>query len=392
MSRSHRSTLVRGASVLLLGVAVAGSAGCATAPGGTPAGDAAVAWDAVCAWEGDAAIEKIRAGRPDPADPALQLIAVDQAGTVVHVGFAGGTPRSEVVYRHGVELTGIAVGDVDPGVPGEEVYVGGYAEGQGREGTGGAVVQIVLGPGGPRTRRVWQGDAYVHAMERVAPARTGEPVRLLVTTYAGEIRLLTPQPGDAPWEDRVVFRDTPSGDPEALKMKDVTLLRDASGRPPHVAMAAMKTGRVVVADLDDPASARLVHEEPGGLSRVSADAAGGAFLSGYFGRILHLVPDGAGFRADAIHHEAKDSGLRGASLGEFPVAGGPATLATFGFFGLCRVLTPRNGAWDATTLWRDTDRGHALEAADLIPGNGGDELALGGYSKRLTILVPRARR
>jgi hypothetical protein len=112
-------------------------------------------------------------------------------------------------------------------------------------------------------------------------------------------------------------------------------------------------------------------------------------MSGYFGRVLHVVRDGDGFRVEAIHHEAKDSGLRGASLGRFPVPGGTATLGTFGFFRYCRVLTPRLGAWDATTIFEDIDRGHAMEVADLIPGNDADEIALGGYSKRITILVAR---
>jgi hypothetical protein len=390
MSAARRRVVRRPGSLAgpALAAALAAS-GCATLGGPSGSSPAEFGWDAVVAWEGTAAIERIRAGHPDPSDAKLQLIGVDQAGVVVRVRFDGATPHSDVIYRHPTELTGVAIGDVDPSVPGEEVYVGGYAEGGGREGTGGAVIQIVLGPDGPTARRVWRGDAYVHAMERIAPSKPGDPVRLLVTNYVGEIRLLTPAAGDGPWEDRLVYRDAPSTDPETPKIKDVTLLRDAAGGTPHVAMVVMKTGRVVVVDLDRPADAKLVHTEPGGLSRVSADAAGGAFLSGYAGRILHLVPDGGGFRVEAIHHEAADSGLRGASLGRFPVAGGPATLATFGFFGFCRVLTPRNGAWDATTLFRDTDRGHALEAADLVPGNGGDELALGGYSKRITVLIPR---
>jgi hypothetical protein len=385
-SPSSRPFRLVGSLALAAGL---GLAGCAAQQGSAGSAHDGATWDAVVAWQGDAAVERIRAGRPDPADPKLELVGVDQAGTVVLVRFDGATPRSEVIYRHGAELTGVAVGDVDPSVAGEEVYVGGYAGGKGRDGTGGAVVQIVLTPGGPRTRRVWVGDAYVHAMERVAPAAAGQPVRLLITNYAGEIRLLTPTAGDGPWHDRLVYRDAPAVDPEQPKIKDVTLLRDATGRPPHVAMVALKTGRVIVVDLDAPSGARLVHEEPGGLSRVSADPQGGAYLSGYFGRILHLVPEGAGFRVDAIHHEAKDSGLRGASLGRFPAAGGTATLATFGFFGYCRVLTPRLGAWDATTIFKDLDRGHALEAADLVPGNDADELALGGYSNRITILVPR---
>jgi hypothetical protein len=53
-----------------------------------------VRWEPTVAWEGDAAIERIRAGRPDPSDPRLELVGVDQAGTVIRVRFDGDVPRS----------------------------------------------------------------------------------------------------------------------------------------------------------------------------------------------------------------------------------------------------------------------------------------------------------
>jgi hypothetical protein len=40
-------------------------------------------------------------------------------------------------------------------------------------------------------------------------------------------------------------------------------------------------------------------------------------------------------------------------------------------------------------VWRDADRGHAIAAADLVPGNAGDEIVAGGYSGRMVLLVPR---
>jgi hypothetical protein len=43
------------------------------------------------------------------------------------------------------------------------------------------------------------------------------------------------------------------------------------------------------------------------------------------------------------------------------------------------------------TLLRDIERGHSLVAADLVPGDDADELVLGGYSKRITVLVARRR-
>jgi hypothetical protein len=348
-----------------------------------------VRWDPVVAYEGDAAFERIRAGRPDASDPNLQLVGVDQAGVTVLVRMDGDRPRSEVIYRHGCELTGLAIADVDPSVPGEEIYVGGYAAGTGREGTGGAVVQIAITPDGPRTRRVFEGTSYVHSIEAVLPQKAGDPVRLLVTNYAGELHVSTPAAGEGTWPSSCVFRDTGTTDVEALKIKDAAFLRDPAGRTPHEVLVVSKTGRTHLVDLDRPAAGKMIHFEEGGLARVEADPAGGAYVCGYYGRAMHFQRDGEGFRVVPLDHEGKESGLRGFVPGRFPVPGGEGTFAVFGFHKLCRVLTPRNGAYDTTTIYADTERGHTLLAADVVPGNDADELVLGGYSKRITILVAR---
>jgi len=152
-----------------------------------------------------------------------------------------------------------------------------------------------------------------------------------------------------------------------------------------------KTGRALLVDVDRPDAARFVHDEDGGLSRVSPDPDGGAYVTGYKGRVLHFVLDGATLRVECIDQEFTDSGLRGIVQGRFPLPqGGVAPLAIFGFHRLCRALSPRLSAWDATTLFRDVERGHAIEPCDLVPGNDADELVLAGYSNRIVVLVARS--
>lgn len=369
-----------------LAVAALGLVGCASM------NRSAVRWEPVVAYEGGAAFERLRVGRPDASDPSLQVVGVDQAGDVVHVHYDGGEPRARVLYRHGAELTGLVIADVDASVPGEEIYAGGYAKGDGREGTGGAVLQIVLTTDGTRVRRVFECGAYVHAIECLEPSAPGEPRRLLVGTYAGEVHLVTPAAGDAPWTSRLLYRDPASADPEVPKIKDIGLLADPAGRAPHEALVVMKMGRAVLLDVEHPETAHLVHQETGGLARVTPDDAGGAYVVGYFGRVMHFVRDGAGFRIDVLDQEGTDSGLRGFARGRFPLpgaGGGAAPFAIFGFHRLCRALVLREDVWDPVTLYRDTERGHTLIAADLVPGNDADELVMSGYSKRITVLVAR---
>jgi hypothetical protein len=366
--------------VLLLSFALAA---CAT----TPRGDV-VRWQPIEVWKGDAAFERARIGRPDASDPNPQIVGVDQGGRVVLVHWTdGAAPRGEVLFTNPSEMTGLYVGDADPSVPGEEIYAGGAVKGD----EGGTVTQIAVAPGGVVARRIWTGTGYVHSITRVP----GEGVRLLVTTYKGELHLLSPAPGEGPWNDRLIFTDPDAASPdvERPKMKDAGFLVDPSGRTPHEALVVFKTGRTLFVDVDRPETARFVHDEPGGLSRVCPDADGGAYVAGYAGRVLHFVRDGNGFKVEAIDHEGPDSGLRGVALGRFPLPqGGVAPLAVFGFHRLCRALSQREGAWDTTTLFRDVERGHVLEACELVAGNEADELVLAGYSNRIVVLVARPTR
>ncbi len=354
----------------------------------------AIDWTPTVVYRAEGAIERIRAGRVDPADPGPQAVSVDQAGDVALVHFAGAAPRAEVLQRAGAERTGLVIADVDPSEPGVELYAGGAIVDAEKKEIGGAVDELVVtrDPAARvRVRRIHSGPAYVHSIERIPPQRPGEPAGLLVSNYAGEVRRLAPSASGA-WSERVLYRAPAASDPEVLKIKDAGFLLDPSGRAPHVALVAFKLGRLVALDLDAPESARVVHEEAGGLSRVTPDPDGGAWVTGYAGRVLHVVPEGASFRVDVVDQEGTDSGLRGAVLGTFPIGGGEtANLAVFGFHRRCRALLPRKGVLDPVTLFVDVERGHAIEAAELVPGNAADELLLGGYSKQVTLLVARPR-
>lgn len=340
-------------------------------------------WTAVVCHRTEGAIERIRIGRVLDAEGPPQAVSVDQHGDVVLVRFDGGVPSSRVLYQNGTELTGLALGDVDPFSAGPEVYAGGYRSGKSGEERGGAVFQVLADREPALTRCIWTGDAYVHSIEIVGESPHDR--RLLVSTYAGGIHELAPR-ADGAWSDRMLHAEAPSDDPEANKIKDVGLLVEPSGAPRHVALVAFKTGRLLRLDLERPESVRVVHEEVGGLSRVTPDPAGGAYVTGYQGRLLHVRPNPEGVDVEVLEREGADSGLRGAVLGRFPCGGTTAHLAIFGFHKLCRALVPRLSVLDPVTLYVDADRGHTIEAGDLIPGNGADEILLGGYSRRVTLL------
>lgn len=349
-----------------------------------------VAWRPVICVETTAAIERIRCGKLDPREAVPHAAAVDQAGDVAWIAFDGGTPRAETIYRHDGELTGLAIGDVDPLVPGAEIYVGGRRGGGLPEEAGGAVVQLVVDArANVRVRRLLECSAYVHSIERVPTRADGSGGGLLVCTYRGEIHRLTPTPGAGPWRDEVLWADAPAQDVETPKIKDAAFLVRADGSPTNEALVAFKTGRLAWIDVERPGSFRVIHEEAGGLSRVTPAPDGSAYVTGYAGRLLHVTRSGGDFQVAVLAQEGVDSGLRGAVLGRFPVSSRTRSgLVVFGFHKRCRALVERLGVLDPVTLYVDVDRGHTVEAADLVPGNDADELLVGGYSKRVTLLVP----
>lgn len=356
---------------------------------------AGVRWEATTLWTGQGSFERLRVGR---ADVGHAIVGVDQRGDVTLVRLHGDDARGQVVHAHGAELTGLAFGDVDPRVAGDEIYAGGDA----RDGGGGVVLQLAREGDGWRARTVVDAGSYVHTIEVLEPedgASAGELRRLVIGTYAGEVRLLSPNGppnSGGTWTEEVVWRDAPGGEPQTHQIKDIALLRGGAAR--RAALVVFRGGRALHLDLEHPADARVVHEEPGGLSRCLADGDGGAYAIGYTGRVLHLKRARAGFDVEVVCDEGAESGLRGIVAGRFPLSGGEATLAVFGYHALVRALVPpastwsSGGAWEASTLFRDDAKGHALAAAELVPGNDADELLIAGQGKRIVLLVARRER
>lgn len=342
---------------------------------------APVVWTATTVWTGDGKVECVRTGDADPLSPGPEVVGVDDRGRVIVVRFP--EARAEVVFQHTARLTGLLVADVDPSVAGAEIYAGGHLEGE----TGGAVFQIVLGGSTPRTRLVYRGDAFVHAMGCAPPAAPGGSPQLVVTDYAAQVRLATPAPGGDVWPARLLHTEPPTDVVEGTEMKDVVVGR-IGGRGPRTAFIAVKSGRGIVLDLDD-GTVDVALVERGGIARAALDDAGRLWLAGTEGRVLRVDGGPAGWRVTPVFQDV--AGLRGVVRGRFPVDGGVAPIAVFGYANACRALRPgSDGAWAATTLFEDEARGHWLAAADLVPGNAGDELALASYAGALRILVPSA--
>lgn len=348
-------------------------------------------WGAITAWQGDKPVLRVATGRPDAATPGRQVVGVDDAGRVILVRFEGAKPTATELFKHGVRLIGLAIADVDPAVPGEEIYAGGFLTpgGGGEEkGKGGVVLQVVVGPDGAKAREVWRGGEtqFVHAIEAVPAGPRGRPAGLVIADYAGLVSFLAPAVAPAPWTATTLHEEPAGVGVEDRKAKEVQVLATTKAGAVR-ALVLMKGGRAVLVDVDAPGTGRVVHEEAGGLSRACDDCAGGAYVCGYEGRVVHLVADGDALKPEVVYTDPA-KGLRGVARGRFPLAGpGGATLAVYGYAQVCRVLVPGTEV-RAVDVFRDTANGHGLVAAELVAGNGGDELVIASYSNRIVVLTP----
>jgi hypothetical protein len=336
------------------------------------AGAADSGWSATVAYEGKSGFSGVAIGDADADSPGLEVAGASESGEIVLVRFPKGKPEATVLLRHGHEMTGLLVADIDPALPGAELYAGGSARGGDDNGV---VFQFHFAGGKMGTRRLLETDGYVHAMARL----DGDPPRLVVTTYSGRVLLATPDPDK--WALRAIHEEPRDLGVEGLKIKDVRT-GPFAGRPARTILFAAKSGRIVLLDPDDASKTELCRIEEGGVARLSDVDDGGIWVACNDGRLLRLDRDGA--REVFRSSEA----LRGAVVGRFAVPGGEARLAVYGYDRVCRAIRVEGGDFP---LFTDSERGHWLAAGDLVPGNGSDELALAILSGRILILKGERR-
>jgi hypothetical protein len=343
-----------------------------------------VRWDSIVAWEGEAPIETIRAARLRPNETEPSVVATDFGGDVVLLRFHGGVPRAERIYRHGAALTGIGIVDLDSAVPGAEIYVGGAANGRGGDSGGGAVVRLTPAAGGYRAETIYRGGAYVHALEPALDA-TGRPCGIYLADHDGALRRLRPSSTGGEWTAETLYREPAEIGGEDRHAKDLCTLTASDDRPAEIVMA-LRSGRCVAVDPTRVDAGRLLFTEPGGVSRLLARPDGSFLATGYAGRVLSAVRRGLRTETTVWHVESPEGGLRGVVAGRFPTPAGEASFAVFGALRTVRLLRPSFETYDATTIFRDVERGHAIAAADLYAGDDADELIVGGRSRRITVL------
>ena len=323
-----------------------------------------------------------------------EVVALDDRGRcLVFVSYSGKwTPKT--IIEEGTWLGGLAHGDVDPRLPGAELYVGGK---------GGNLYQVgAYADGVLDARRVahFAGHEIHTIVAGELDPRCAGP-ELFVFTRPGALYRVTPTGADGSFET-TRLADLEGRVRGALVIPAADLGRSSDGDGADggadVVATVSRAGTLELVSVGADGVVRdVVYSAPMGFGRIArAPQRPGRGLVLYTtlddGRVLrHAARRAGSWDTTTIHHGAQ--GPRGLVAGRFHADADVECVAVFGYGREVELLTARDdghepaGIWDAETIFVDRGRGHGLAVAELDGRNATDELVTCGYGARVVMLA-----
>ena len=304
-------------------------------------------------------------GDLDPGHPGNEVVAVAADGRVYLARGKSNHWVTETIFEAPGEMIQCAIGDADPRRPGNELVLVGTSEGREDDGNGGLALMVWREGKEWKSRTLFESPALIHAcaIADLDPTSEGNEIYLggfdqvvwqasFLEDDSVDIGLVCPVRGP-------VKSLVPLGDELAIACAD---------------------GRLMLGNrLALGWSARPLDEADAGQARLGV----------LDGRLITARDDGklllvdAQARSQAIYGE--DDKLRGAALGDLvPDRPGPEA-ATVGYEARLTVLTESRGSWQPRTVFTDEAPLHHLAIGELVEESPGLELVTCGYSGRLVL-------
>jgi hypothetical protein len=276
------------------------------------------------------------------------------------------------VLRDGWWLGGLAHGDVDPRIPGKELYTGGKL---------GNLYQVL-----PHDNGLPEGRMIAEL-----PGREMHTILAgdLDAAHEGPELILFTRPGG-------LYRVTPTGKHggfESMKIGEVKgRIRDAIALPkvegePRRIVTCSRTGhlRELTLTKDGPAF-RTIHTETMGMGRLAMRPGGKVLYTTLDdGRVLrHERGETGGWKTETIF--LGPQGPRGLAVGRFGEDPSAESVAVAGYSGEVFVLTRTGKEWTVETIFKDDAQVHWLSTGELDGRNATDELVLSGFGGRILML------
>lgn len=340
---------------------------------------AAQGWRAAQIHKADSGVWYAHIDKVVDAYGSNDVIAADDKGRHLLLTVYSGQWTVHAATPDGLWLAPTKSADVDPRIPGRELYAGGR---------GGSVHRTILRPQ-PFAKFSLESVEIGHA--------AGEEFH---TVLAAD--LLPKDPGDellAFGISGAVFRCTPIGDGAAFAMarvgavpgrvRDALVVSAAEGGSVRAILGVSRSGDLLQMELasDGLRHSVLLHEDCG-LGRLSRSPVerGVFYATRDDGVVLRVVVQG-----DKVVERraifAGDQGLRGIAAGRF-FADGREAVSVYGYGKKVHLLAKRpDGTFTVATLFEGTQQGHWLCAGELDGRNSTDELIATGFDGQIVLLA-----
>lgn len=347
-------------------------------PGGEVRLDGAGGFDAYLLNQGDAGIWTVESISFFPGHGCREVVALDDKGRCTILSNYSGKWTPWTVVHDGRWLGGIAHGDVDPRVPGAELYVGGQS---------GNLYQIRPHAQGGFDSRViaYLPGREIHTLVAadLDDARAG--LELFVFTSPGGWYRVEPD-GEAELPFRCMIVSELPG-----RVRDAVVLA-RPGKSGSRLVTVSRAGDLSELTFDDGSpSWRKLYQTDMGLGRIAArtdlvSSLTVLYVTADDGRVirLHEREDG-GFDPEVIYNGPQ--GPRGIVAGRFHADPDREAVAVFGYSREVVLLTRESTAWVSQTIFADIDRGHWLATGEFDGRNATDEIILSGYGSRVVMLA-----
>lgn len=297
-----------------------------------------------------------------PDAPGNEIVAVGTDHTMRLIWREDDGWRHEVIATTPGEMIQVHAGDVDPGRPGDEIVaVGVTSGGEDDPGAKGAAVYVKRDGDAWKAVQVFEDTALLHGV-------CIKPSGVWVTGYSNRIHLLGRQ-DEGPWPAHSVSLPGP-GRSIAPTADGVTV--------------ACRDGSVVDVSLSGVVGPVPMLHDKRDVGRARIAAAGPDVLAADDDGTLTLLTSSEGGDLERmVLHKAVDK-LRGAVLADLDPSTPGLEAATAGYDGTIRVFTRTGATWRSDLVGRDTDRFHHLTSG-VLPGWAGIVLVGVNYSGKVTV-------
>lgn len=332
-------------------------------------------WQPEILLESEHGIGGVAIGDLDPARPGNEIAAVNEAGEVWLIRRATVGWQCERIHRSGGEFIMCAIGDVDPTTPGNELVAVGMVEGPEARSGPGQVVVLGRAGAGWRATSAFVDTHMIHgvAIGDVASRHAGDEI--VACGFNHRVTLI--HRAEARWDSEVLYVGN-----DRMKIADIAdVVPDRRGM--EVVVGGSDGRAVLLQEGELGWVHEIVLDDVAGQSRIAA--AGAAVLAGGDdGKVTLITQSGSEWRSDVIARDSQK--IRGVALASID---GDAELEAFsaGYSGNVLMYDhDAEGYWSREVIYADGQPLHHLVAGELDPDHPGIELVTCGHSGHVVLL------